>query len=70
MSVTDKHTSRASMTALMHGLIDYAGLFPPAGLAMGDAVRNYATYRRGAHAWMLSRFIVPVSRLLRGSTRP
>ena len=47
----------------MTGLIDYAGLFPPAQLAMTPAVRNYADYRQGADAWALGRFIVPSSRL-------
>ena len=49
--------------ALLAGLIDYAGLFPPAGLPMGDAVRNYDSYIRGEHAWMLGRLIVPAARL-------
>ncbi len=30
---------------------------------MESAVRNFATYRTGEHAWALGRFIVPVSRL-------
>lgn len=54
---------KASVRAILDGLIDYAGLFPPAGLSMADAVANYATYRRGPYAWMLGRFIVPVRRL-------
>jgi hypothetical protein len=49
--------------SLLAGLIDYAGLFPPASLAMADAVSGYARYRRGPHAWMLGRFIVPCRRL-------
>ncbi|HYE02269.1 MAG TPA: hypothetical protein VD963_03435 [Phycisphaerales bacterium] len=49
--------------ALFSGLIDYAGLFPPAKLDMASAVRNYAAYLRGPGAWMLGRFICPVSRL-------
>ncbi len=52
-----------SLKYLLHRLIDYAGLFPPAGLEMAAAVNNYAAYYGGAHAWMLGRFIVPVSRL-------
>ncbi len=52
-----------SLRALLTGLIDYAGLFPPASVPMVEAVRNYAEYRRGEHAWMLGRFIVPVGRL-------
>src|SRR5215218_6009996 len=43
--------------------IDYAGLFPPAGLDMNTAVRNYAEYRRASEAWALGRFMVPASRL-------
>ena len=53
---------RASI-ALLSGLVDYAGLFPPASLDMPSAVRNYDAYRRGPHAWMLGRLIVPASRL-------
>jgi len=52
-----------SLHALLHTIVDYAGLFPPAGLEMGAVVRNYAAYRRATHAWMLGRFIVPVGRL-------
>jgi hypothetical protein len=48
---------------LLAGAIDYAGLFPPAALGMEEAVRNYASYRRGLDAWALGRFVVPVSRL-------
>lgn len=53
----------APLRILLENLIDYAGLFPPAGLAMLPAVENFEQYRQSAHAWMLGRFIVPVSRL-------
>ncbi len=52
-----------SLHALLHTIVDYAGLFPPASLTMDAAVANYAAYRRDAHAWMLGRFVVPVARL-------
>jgi hypothetical protein len=52
-----------SVRTLLQGSIDYAGLFPPAALDMRTAVRNYADYRAGSHAWALGRFILPVSRL-------
>ncbi len=52
-----------SLHILLHALIDYAGLFPPAGLKMADAVANYGRYRNGPNAWALGRFIVPVARL-------
>ncbi len=57
-------TEKKSPTRLLfEGLIDYAGLFPPAALAMAPAVRNYAGYLQREEAWMLGRFIVPSSRL-------
>ncbi len=49
--------------ALFGGLIDYAGLFPPASLDMQTAVRNYSTYQASDDAWMLGRFVVPAQRL-------
>ncbi|MDT7857858.1 hypothetical protein RQM47_14525 [Rubrivirga sp. S365] len=49
--------------AFLADLVDYAGLFPPAALDLGPAVRNFAAYRGGADAWMLARFIVPAGRL-------
>jgi hypothetical protein len=52
-----------ALRTLLTGTVDYAGLFPPAGLAMTEAVRRYATYRRGRAAWMLGRFVVPIARL-------
>ncbi len=53
----------ASFRAFMAGLIDYAGLFPPAALEVEPAIRLYAEYRNGADAWMLGRFIIPAARL-------
>ncbi|HEX6433689.1 MAG TPA: hypothetical protein VFZ87_05590 [Gemmatimonadales bacterium] len=52
-----------SMHVLLRNAVDYAGLFPPAGLDMGTAVNNFATYLAGEDSWALGRFIVPVSRL-------
>jgi hypothetical protein len=49
--------------ALVRGLIDYAGLFPPAALPMSDAVLRYAGYQRRPDAWGLARLVVPVARL-------
>jgi hypothetical protein len=48
---------------LLGGAIDYAGLFPPASLAMEEAARSYAEYRLGRDAWALGRFVVPIARL-------
>ena len=48
--------------AFLNGLVDYAGLFPPAGLGMKEAVAEYARHRREPEAWMLGRFVVPAAR--------
>src|SRR4051794_41017950 len=52
-----------ALHALLEGLIDYAGLFPPAALDMPTATRNYEAYLEGEYAWALGRFIVPAARL-------
>ena len=49
--------------ALLSGMVDYAGLFPPAQLPLEKAVREYAVHLGGAEAWMLGRFIIPAQRL-------
>ena len=54
---------RPSVRAAFSSLIDYAGLFPPAKLAMAPAVAEYAAARQGPSSWMLGRFIVPASRV-------
>lgn len=53
----------AAGRALMTGLVDYAGLFPPAGLGMLEAVRRYREYLAGPDRWALGRFVVPAARL-------
>jgi hypothetical protein len=53
----------AALRTLMEGLIDYAGLYPPASLGMEETVRNYAAYRAGPHAAWLGRFVLPAARL-------
>ena len=52
-----------SVRALTAGLIDYAGLFPPAQLGMREAVENYAGYREGSDSAALGKFVVPAARL-------
>jgi hypothetical protein len=53
----------ASLQALLSGIIDYAGLFPPAKLPLDQAIRNYARYRQEPERWMLGRFVCPAARL-------
>jgi hypothetical protein len=52
-----------SVDALLAGLVDYAGLFPPASEDMRRALENYASYFQGADRKALGRFIVPISRV-------
>lgn len=54
---------KQSLKEFMREIIDYAGLFPPADLPLDTSIRNYARYKKGEDAWMLSRFIIPASRL-------
>ena len=44
--------------ALLAGLFDYAGLFPPASQSLEDALASYARYRSSRDGWMLGRFVV------------
>lgn len=53
----------SSLRTLLAGVVDYAGLFPPAGLGMFEAVTNFGRYMQSEHAWMLGRFILPAARL-------
>ena len=50
----------APLHPLLTGLIDYAGLFPPARLPLEDAARQYVHHRERPEADMLARFVVPV----------
>jgi hypothetical protein len=55
--------SQGASGALLSGLVDYAGLFPPAALAMDAAALEYARWRRSPEAFMLGRFVAPAARL-------
>lgn len=54
---------KQSLRTFMNGIVDYAGLFPPADLELEPALRNYLRYREGEDAWMISRFILPYTML-------
>lgn len=53
----------SALRALAGNLIDYAGMFPPAGLSSEFALANYRRYRRSEHAWMLGRFVIAAAQL-------
>ena len=61
--VSKQQAIQDSLQALMAGVIDYAGLFPPARLDMSTTIANYAGYLGSADAWALGRIIVPAARL-------
>ena len=52
-----------AIRTLLAESVDYAGLFPPAGLGMAEAVAEYARHRGERDAWMLGRFVLPAMRL-------
>lgn len=54
-------TLAPSLRALLEGLIDYAGLFPPAKLPLETTVKNYGDYSDSDYRWMLHRLVVPAS---------
>ena len=52
-----------SLSMLLDGIIDYAGLYPPASLDMEHMVEAWVDGLASDHDWMLGRVIVPASRL-------
>ena len=52
-----------SLRAALAGLIDYAGLFPPASLDLPRVAANHARYARSDERWLLGRLVVPLARL-------
>jgi len=48
--------------ALLDGIIDYAGLFPPAKLPMDEAFARFVEHRSSDDGWMLARFVCPAAR--------
>ncbi|UBF29958.1 hypothetical protein K9N68_37770 (plasmid) [Kovacikia minuta CCNUW1] len=53
----------APIKTLLTSIVDYAGLFPPATLSLPEALQQYTQHQESYDAWMLSRFVLPVSRL-------
>jgi hypothetical protein len=47
---------------LLSHRIDYAGLFPPAGLDLQTTVENFAAYRGAPDAWALGRLVLPAAK--------
>ena len=51
-------TTPTPVRTLFAHIVDYAGTYPPASLAVDDAVSAYARERAGADAWLLGRFVI------------
>jgi len=56
-------TMQSTLSVLLDGLIDFAGLFPPAELEMKPMVDEYHRVGIDERGWMLGRVIVPASQL-------
>lgn len=52
-----------SLRALLANLIDYAGLYPPAGLPLPAVTENYGRYLASPESWMLNRLVLPAAAL-------
>jgi len=52
-----------AVEAVLRGMVDYAGMFPPASLELEDATAVYAGSRAGADAWMVGTFVIAGERL-------
>ncbi len=52
-----------SLKALLREGIDYAGLFPPAGLGMREAAAEYGRARKSPFGFAVGRFVVPAGRV-------
>lgn len=53
----------SALNELLNEIVDYAGLFPPAGLDLSTVTENYHRYHQSAARWMLARIIIPAGRL-------
>lgn len=52
-----------ALRAMLEGVIDYAGLFPPAKLPLTEAVEEYLGIIHGPDKWLVDRFACPVGKL-------
>lgn len=54
----------ASLKALLAGVLDYAGMYPPASQSLEEAVRSWRRHRDDDRWWMLGRFVCPLDKVL------
>lgn len=53
----------ASLRALLANLIDYAGLYPPAGLPLAAVIENYRRYLASPDRWIMNRLVLPAAKV-------
>ena len=53
----------APLKALLSRLIDYAGLYPPAGLPVEIVAERYRCFQASPDGWVLNRLVLPHARL-------
>jgi hypothetical protein len=51
------------LKAMLEGVIDYAGVYPPAELSTLQAIRKYREISEGDESWILNRFMCPADKL-------
>lgn len=55
-------TSYGARLALLGGIIDYAGTFPPAALPLEGALKRAASFRNeGRHPWLMGKVALPLA---------
>ncbi|MGA2594539.1 MAG: hypothetical protein ABSH32_31960 [Bryobacteraceae bacterium] len=58
-----------SLRGLLSRLIDYAGLYPPAGLPLAAVLEKYQSYLVSPESWMLNRVVLPAAKLAEAQLR-
>jgi len=59
-----------ALRALLAHLIDYAGLYPPAGLPLREVAEKFEAYLDSPDSWILNRLVLPAGKLSRTPLRP
>src|SRR5258708_5547217 len=57
------HKTMGTIDVFMRRILDYAGMFPPANLALDAALREFRDYQRHSRSDFLGRFVIPLNRL-------
>jgi hypothetical protein len=58
-----------SLKALLTNALDYAGLYPPAGLPLNTVIAKFGRYLDSEQSWMLNRLVLPATKLTEARVR-